>query len=372
MRSPSASARRLSGLAGGVLAPVSGVFPTIGVAYVAKSFITVIGGGAAILAGTASASALFGAINQFATFADDAGVRRGRAARRGDRADPPAAAGHHRPLLPEGASERAVPLNRLGTRRSSASSASRCPGPAPRCRRASSSCSNSRVYMIMAMLALSLALHLGLWRHPVLRPVRVLRARRLYLRRSPCSTSAKAPAPFAAGDRSCRPVFAALLGYFMFYGRISDVYLGVITLTVTLILFNFVNSTAGAGIPYRRGGARRLQRHSGDSAAQHPRRQDGAGRSRRHVLSLDGALARRPISGCACCWRAASAASSSASAKTSGAPSCSATTRAPTSSRPSPSAARSPASPAACSPIGATSSARPSSAWRNPRRSSSG
>ena len=40
-------------------------------------------------------------------------------------------------------------------------------------------------------------------------------------------------------------IFAALLGYFMFYGRISDVYLGVITLTVTLILFNSVNSTAG-------------------------------------------------------------------------------------------------------------------------------
>ncbi len=39
--------------------------------------------------------------------------------------------------------------------------------------------------------------------------------------------------------------FAALLGYFIFYGRISDVYLGVITLTVTLILFNSVNSTAG-------------------------------------------------------------------------------------------------------------------------------
>src|SRR5205085_8044565 len=50
----------LSGLAGAVLAPVSGVFPTIGVAYVAKSFITVIGGGAAILSGTVSASALFG------------------------------------------------------------------------------------------------------------------------------------------------------------------------------------------------------------------------------------------------------------------------------------------------------------------------
>ncbi|HYM03041.1 MAG TPA: branched-chain amino acid ABC transporter permease [Stellaceae bacterium] len=59
----------LSGLAGGVLAPISGVFPTIGVAYVAKSFITVIGGGAAILSGTASASILFGTINQLATFA---------------------------------------------------------------------------------------------------------------------------------------------------------------------------------------------------------------------------------------------------------------------------------------------------------------
>jgi branched-chain amino acid transport system permease protein len=59
----------LSGLAGAVLAPVSGVFPTIGVAYVAKSFITVIGGGAAIVTGTATASALFGAINQLATYA---------------------------------------------------------------------------------------------------------------------------------------------------------------------------------------------------------------------------------------------------------------------------------------------------------------
>jgi urea transport system permease protein len=40
-------------------------------------------------------------------------------------------------------------------------------------------------------------------------------------------------------------VFAALLGYFMFYGRISDAYVGVITLTVTIILFNVMNSTAG-------------------------------------------------------------------------------------------------------------------------------
>jgi branched-chain amino acid transport system permease protein len=38
---------------------------------------------------------------------------------------------------------------------------------------------------------------------------------------------------------------AAVLGYFMFFGRISDVYMGVITLTVSLILFKFINSTAG-------------------------------------------------------------------------------------------------------------------------------
>ncbi len=59
----------LTGLAGAVLAPVLGVFPTIGAAYVAKSFITVIGGGAAIVTGTTSASILFGAINQLATYA---------------------------------------------------------------------------------------------------------------------------------------------------------------------------------------------------------------------------------------------------------------------------------------------------------------
>jgi len=40
-------------------------------------------------------------------------------------------------------------------------------------------------------------------------------------------------------------LFAALLGAMMFYGRLTDVYLGVITLVVTLILFRFMNSTAG-------------------------------------------------------------------------------------------------------------------------------
>ncbi|MBP0597277.1 branched-chain amino acid ABC transporter permease [Herbaspirillum sp. LeCh32-8] len=59
----------LAGLAGGVLAPITGVVPTIGVAYVAKSFITVIGGGASIITGALTASGLFGAVNQLTTFA---------------------------------------------------------------------------------------------------------------------------------------------------------------------------------------------------------------------------------------------------------------------------------------------------------------
>lgn len=58
----------LSGLAGALIAPLSGVLPTMGVAYVAKAFITVISGGAAIVAGTLSASALLGSLNTLATF----------------------------------------------------------------------------------------------------------------------------------------------------------------------------------------------------------------------------------------------------------------------------------------------------------------
>ena len=58
----------VTGLAGGVLAPVSGVSPTMGSAFVAKAFITVVGGGASILAGTASASTLFGFIDQMGSY----------------------------------------------------------------------------------------------------------------------------------------------------------------------------------------------------------------------------------------------------------------------------------------------------------------
>jgi len=59
----------LAGLAGGLLAPVTGVFPTIGGAYIGKAFITVISGGSAIIAGTVSASGVLAIVSQFATFA---------------------------------------------------------------------------------------------------------------------------------------------------------------------------------------------------------------------------------------------------------------------------------------------------------------
>ena len=48
---------------------MSVVFPTLGGSYLARAFITVIGGGSAILTGTSSASVLFGIVNQSVTFA---------------------------------------------------------------------------------------------------------------------------------------------------------------------------------------------------------------------------------------------------------------------------------------------------------------
>ena len=59
----------LSGLAGGVLAPLTGLLPSSGGAYIAKAFITVITGGAAVISGTISSSIIFGTINQLVSFA---------------------------------------------------------------------------------------------------------------------------------------------------------------------------------------------------------------------------------------------------------------------------------------------------------------
>jgi len=59
----------LSGLAGGALAPLTGLLPSVGGSYIAKSFITVITGGAAIITGTVSSSLIFGTVNQIVSFA---------------------------------------------------------------------------------------------------------------------------------------------------------------------------------------------------------------------------------------------------------------------------------------------------------------
>ncbi|KRS15260.1 branched-chain amino acid ABC transporter permease [Roseovarius indicus] len=67
-----AAGAAISGLAGAVLAPVTGVVPTMGAAYIGKAFITVICGGDAIFAGTAIASILFGSINQVTTIVSTA------------------------------------------------------------------------------------------------------------------------------------------------------------------------------------------------------------------------------------------------------------------------------------------------------------
>ncbi|MFO1060812.1 MAG: branched-chain amino acid ABC transporter permease [Dongiaceae bacterium] len=58
----------LAGLAGAVLAPVSGVLPTMGAAYIAKAFIAVIAGGDAVLTGLVASSALFGTVDQVVTY----------------------------------------------------------------------------------------------------------------------------------------------------------------------------------------------------------------------------------------------------------------------------------------------------------------
>lgn len=59
----------LSGLAGAILAPLVGLVPTSGGAYIAKAFITVIAGGPSLITGLMASSGLFGFISQIFTFA---------------------------------------------------------------------------------------------------------------------------------------------------------------------------------------------------------------------------------------------------------------------------------------------------------------
>lgn len=58
----------LTGLAGGVLAPLVGLVPTAGATFIAKAFITVISGGASIIAGVLSSATLFGVVSEVFSF----------------------------------------------------------------------------------------------------------------------------------------------------------------------------------------------------------------------------------------------------------------------------------------------------------------
>jgi branched-chain amino acid transport system permease protein len=58
----------LTGLAGGLLAPLTGVIPTMGAAFVSKAFITVISGGSAIIVGTGSSAVVIGSVSQVVSF----------------------------------------------------------------------------------------------------------------------------------------------------------------------------------------------------------------------------------------------------------------------------------------------------------------
>ena len=58
-----------AGLAGGLLAPISGVVPGMGSLLIGKAFITVVTGGSAVVAGTLMSSTILGSISQAVTFA---------------------------------------------------------------------------------------------------------------------------------------------------------------------------------------------------------------------------------------------------------------------------------------------------------------
>ncbi|WP_413992264.1 branched-chain amino acid ABC transporter permease [Labrys okinawensis] len=58
----------LSGLSGALLAPISGVLPHMGSAYVARAFVTVISGGGALVTGLLSAATVLGPVEALLSF----------------------------------------------------------------------------------------------------------------------------------------------------------------------------------------------------------------------------------------------------------------------------------------------------------------
>ncbi|KRQ17039.1 branched-chain amino acid ABC transporter permease [Bradyrhizobium sp. DASA03076] len=58
----------ISGLAGALLAPISGVLPHMGAAYVARAFVTVISGGGALITGFLSAATILGPVEALLSY----------------------------------------------------------------------------------------------------------------------------------------------------------------------------------------------------------------------------------------------------------------------------------------------------------------
>jgi len=59
----------LAGLAGAVMAPLTGVVPTMGLAFIAKIFITVMVGGSTVLVGTVSSAGVLGLVESAVSYA---------------------------------------------------------------------------------------------------------------------------------------------------------------------------------------------------------------------------------------------------------------------------------------------------------------
>ncbi|MGH7117455.1 MAG: ABC transporter permease subunit [Acetobacteraceae bacterium] len=72
----------LAGLAGAIMAPLTGVVPTLGLAFIAKVFITVSAGGTAIFAAMLGAAGLLGAVESAVSFLYNADLWTGRDALR--------------------------------------------------------------------------------------------------------------------------------------------------------------------------------------------------------------------------------------------------------------------------------------------------
>ena len=240
----------LAGLAGAALAPLTGVSPAMGGFFVAKAFITVIVGGHLPLVGASAASTLFGAIDGAVSYAYSSVL------------------GEVTMLIAAVLLLRMPPLGITG-RMSEVSSMSGSTfsmdfdahaGRSPRrpwwfsvlaCTALMLAVPqygdtamqlDLSLVMILSLLALSIGF---LWGY-----VGILSFGQTIffgLGGYAYAVQLNTDLPLAAFALAAvvPMLFALLLGYFMMYGRISDIYLSVITLVVTLIFEKGVRATSG-------------------------------------------------------------------------------------------------------------------------------